>query len=90
VREPFEVSPDAEIVKVLGRCAREVLDRQPALVGDTPWMDSALLAQAGIETVVMGPRGAGEHSLEEWVDIESVIEMAEILARTAIAYCGST
>jgi acetylornithine deacetylase len=86
-RHPFEVSPGAEIVKVLGRAARETLGHQPAFVGDTPWMDSALLADAGIETVVMGPRGAGEHSIEEWVDLESVIAMAEILARTAIAYC---
>jgi acetylornithine deacetylase len=86
-RHPFEVSPGAEIVKVLGRAARETLGHQPAFVGDTPWMDSALLADAGIETVVMGPCGAGEHSIEEWVDLESVIAMAEILARTAIAYC---
>jgi len=86
-RHPFEVSPDAEIVKVLGSAARETLGRQPAFVGDTPWMDSALLADAGIETVVMGPRGAGEHSIEEWVDLESVIAMAEILARTAVVYC---
>jgi len=88
VRQPFEISPEAEIVKVLGGAAREVLGRVPAFVGDTPWMDAALLADAGIETVVMGPIGAGEHSSEEWVDIESVCRMAEILARTAVAYCG--
>ena len=58
------------------------------MVGDTPWMDAALLAAAGIETVVMGPTGAGEHSAVEWVDVESVVRMAEILARTAIEYCG--
>jgi len=86
-RHPFEVSPDAEIVRLLGRAARETLGRQPAFVGDTPWMDSALLADAGIETVVMGPRGGGEHSIEEWVDLESVIAMAEVLARAATAYC---
>jgi len=86
-RHPFEVSPDAGIVKVLGGAARETLGGQPAFVGDTPWMDSALLADAGIETVVMGPRGAGEHSIEEWVDLESVFAMAEILARTAITHC---
>ena len=50
-------------------------------------MDAALLAEAGIETVVMGPRGAGEHSTEEWVDLDSVCQMAEMLANTAIAYC---
>jgi acetylornithine deacetylase len=88
VREPFEVSPDAQIVQVLAGKAAAVLGRPPAFVGDTPWMDAALLADAGIETVVMGPVGAGEHSAVEWVDVDSVVKMAEILARTAVAYCG--
>jgi acetylornithine deacetylase len=88
VRQPFEVSPKAGIVRVLAAAAGDVLGRQPAYVGDTPWMDAALLADAGVETVVMGPRGAGEHSIEEWVDLESVCQTAEILARAAIAYCS--
>ena len=87
-REPFEVAPDACIVRVLAAEAAAVLGRTPAFVGDTPWMDAALLAEAGIETVVMGPIGAGEHSAVEWVDVDSVVTMAEILARTAVAYCG--
>jgi acetylornithine deacetylase len=87
-REPFEVSPDAPIVRALAAEAAAVLGRTPAFVGDTPWMDAALLAEAGIETVVMGPIGAGEHSAVEWVDVDSVVKMADILARTAVAYCG--
>ena len=86
-REPFEVSPDAAIVRTLSGAASAVLGAMPALVGDTPWMDAALLAAAGVETVVMGPRGAGEHSAVEWVDVETVVQMAEILARTATDYC---
>ncbi len=88
-RNPWEVSPDATIVRVLGEAAQEALGARPAFVGDTPWMDAALLAEAGIETVVMGPTGAGEHSAEEWVDLDSVVTLAEILARTAIRYCGT-
>jgi acetylornithine deacetylase len=87
VRKPFEVSPDAPIVRTLTAEAAAALGRMPAFVGDTPWMDAALLAEAGIETVVMGPIGAGEHSAVEWVDVDSVVKMAEILARTAVAYC---
>jgi acetylornithine deacetylase len=87
-RRPFEVSPNAAIVKTLCEVSQGVLGRVPRFVGDTPWMDAALLAGAGIETVVMGPVGSGEHSIEEWVDIASVCQMAEILARTAIAYCA--
>ena len=87
-REPFEVAPKARIVRVITEAASSVLGRRPAFVGDTPWMDAALLAAAGIETVVMGPLGAGEHSAVEWVDVETVVQLAGILARTAVEYCG--
>ncbi len=87
-REPFEVARDAPIVRALAAEAAAVLGRMPAFVGDAPWMDAALLAEAGIETVVMGPIGAGEHSAVEWVDVDSAVTMAEILARTAAAYCA--
>jgi len=56
------------------------------MVGQMPWLDSALLAAAGVETVVIGPTGAGAHAHEEWVDVESVLRLAEILARTTLAY----
>ena len=86
-REPFEVAPSAAVVQALTANAAAVLGRTPAFVGDSPWMDAALLAESGVETVVMGPIGAGEHSAEEWVDVDSVVQMAEVLARTAISYC---
>lgn len=87
-RNPWEVRQDAAIVQALAHAATGVLGSPPALVGDTPWMDAALLAEAGVETVVMGPTGAGEHSAEEWVDLDSVVTLAEILAAAAISYCG--
>jgi acetylornithine deacetylase len=87
-REPFEVRPDAPIVQAVARAAEQVLGRPPQFVGDTPWMDAALLAAAGIETVVFGPTGAGAHSAVEWVDLQSVVHCAEVLARTAIGYCA--
>ena len=87
-REPFEVAPEAAIVRSLADTATRVLGKRPRFYGDTPWMDSALLAAAGVETVVMGPAGAGAHAAEEWVDVESVFKAAEILAETALHYCG--
>lgn len=87
-REAFEVEKDAEIVQTLKQSAEAVAGRTPEFFGDTPWMDSALLSAAGIETVVMGPSGTGAHSREEWVELRSVETMAEILAQTALSYCG--
>jgi len=82
-RGPFEVDRDARIVK----CVAAALGREPEYFGDTPWMDSALLSDAGIETVVIGPHGAGAHADVEWVDLESVEQFANVLVRAAIDYC---
>jgi acetylornithine deacetylase len=87
-RHAFEVSPDARIAKVVEHAANQVLGREVRRFGDTPWMDSALLSAAGVETVVIGPAGAGAHAAEEWVDIESVERLAEILVRAALDYCA--
>ena len=87
VREPFEVAPDAAIVTALADASTEVLGHRPAFAGQTPWMDAALLAAAGIETVVMGATGAGAHAKEEWVDVASVIQLANCLANAAFNYC---
>jgi acetylornithine deacetylase len=89
-REPFEVAPDSDIVKALEQACMGLFTKKPVYRGENPWMDSALLAEAGIETVVIGPRGAGAHADEEWVDLQSVTQLAAILARTAQLYCGVT
>lgn len=86
-REPFEVSADAAIVRSVEAAASEVLAAPRAKMGDTPWMDSALLAAAGVETVIIGPHGGGAHASEEWVSLESVADLAEILVRAAMDFC---
>lgn len=83
VRDPFEVARDAGIVQALHRATPN-----SEFIGDTPWMDAALLSAAGIETVVFGPHGAGAHASVEWVDLESVERVAAILAEVAVDFCG--
>ncbi len=87
VRQPFEVGRGASIVQCVDRAVSSVLGKAPEYFGDTPWMDSALLSAAGVETVVIGPHGAGAHADVEWVDLESVERLAEILVLVAIEYC---
>jgi acetylornithine deacetylase len=87
VRDPFEVPAEAAIVQTLDRAAGKVLGAPPEHIGDTPWMDAALLQAAGIETVVFGATGEGAHAAVEWVDLESVVLLAQVLAETALEYC---
>jgi acetylornithine deacetylase len=88
-RGSFEVPADAAVVSSVLAAAREVLGAEPVTRGFGFWMDAAFLAAAGIETVVIGGRGAGAHELVEWADIDSHVQVAEILARSAVAYCGA-
>jgi acetylornithine deacetylase len=86
-RSAYEISPDSELVKLVSGTIKEVLGREPDFIGHHWWEDSALLGERGIETVVFGPRGEGLHSQEEWVEIQSVVDFAEILTHVAIQYC---
>ena len=87
-RPPFEVPAGAPIVRSVTEASTAVLGRTPPTVGQTFWMDASLFAEAGVETVVIGAHGTGAHADEEWVDLVSVVQLTEILARTAADWCA--
>lgn len=87
-REPFEVGEDEDIVASVRRHAASVLGSTPETVGVSFWADSALLATAGIPTVLFGPIGEGAHAAVEWVDLASLERCVEIYARVAAELCG--
>jgi len=87
-RDPFEAASDGPLGRALLAALQIVRGRPAAVIGDTPWMDSAILAAKGIETVVCGPTGHGAHADEEWVSLPSIVQLADALADTARRYCG--
>jgi acetylornithine deacetylase len=74
-------------VSAVRAAATRHLGRSPALIGKPFWMDSAILADAGVETVIIGPVGDGAHTSDEWVDLRSLEDVAAILADAAAEYC---
>lgn len=88
LREPFEAAENEPIVHVLRRQATAALGHVPGEGIFDAWMDSALLAAAGIPTAIFGPYGEGLHSLVEWVDLESVDLCTRILLATATEFCS--
>jgi len=82
-REPFEVAEDDPVVELVKRHAGAT-----GVVGVPFWTDAALLAGAGIPTVVFGPAGAGAHGDVEWVDLASVERCREVLVAAIREFCG--
>lgn len=87
VREPFKTDPGQPIVNLVRRHARAVRGAEPRVVGETPWMDAAIVSAAGVPTVVFGPGGEGAHAVIEWVSLEQVAQCAETLLRVAGEFC---
>jgi acetylornithine deacetylase len=83
VREPFEVDPEAEIVRAVAEAAGG-----PKLAGAPYWADAAFIAAAGIPTVMYGASGAGAHAVEEWVSVADTIAVTETLIAVARRICG--
>jgi acetylornithine deacetylase len=87
-RAPFSVAQDAEIVEAVRTAAAAVLGRPPAIAGASYWADAALIAAAGIPTVMFGPAGEGAHAVEEWVSIASLEAVVDTLAGVAARVCA--
>lgn len=87
-RPPFEVGAEAAIVQAVSAVMHRRSGQPPRLRGVSFWTDAAILAEAGIPSVLIGPTGQGLHSAEEWVDLGSCVELAEILAQSAMRFCN--
>ena len=82
-REPFEVPTEHPFVELVGRAAGT---KEHA--GVPFWTDAALIAGAGIPTVLYGPAGEGAHAAIEWVDLASLERVRDVVLRTAVEWCG--
>jgi acetylornithine deacetylase len=83
VREPFQVDAAEAVVQAALRHAGET-----DVIGVPFWTDAAILASAGIPTVVYGPAGEGAHADVEWVELESAARCAETYLAVAAEVCA--
>jgi acetylornithine deacetylase/succinyl-diaminopimelate desuccinylase-like protein len=76
-RPPYATRGGASVTDSLADAVRARLGTRP-LGGLSFWTDAAILAAAGTPTVLFGPRGAGLHSIEEYVEVEDVLACRDV------------
>jgi acetylornithine deacetylase len=84
-RPGYEIPTDHELPAALGRAVAQG-GGTPHVTGASFWTDAAILGHAGIPSVLFGPRGAGLHSLEEYVELESVARCRDALVQLALRW----
>ena len=82
-REPLKIGEDEPIVELVARHAGG-----PEVVGMPFWTDAALLAAAGIPALLYGPAGEGAHAEVEWVDLDSLDRVRDVVLATAAEWCA--
>ncbi len=82
-REPMLAAEDAPIVGALRAAAGN-----PVECAAPWWTDAALIQAAGIPTAIFGPAGGGIHSIDEWVDLDSLARLESILLNVTRSFCG--
>jgi acetylornithine deacetylase len=85
-RDPCVCDSTARIAGCVRGAVTEVTGQTPADAGVGFWMDAAVFAAAGVPTVNYGPVGEGAHAAVEWVDIPSVVRLADVLVNAARRY----
>ena len=86
-RVPHEVSEFELIVQTLLKNATGILEKTPKIRAETFWTDCAALRSAGIPSFLFGAAGVGAHSANEWVNLDSVTKLEEILFSTILEFC---
>jgi acetylornithine deacetylase len=85
-RPPYELGPSHPLVQCLIGAARRA-GCGTDTIGMSFWTDAAVLASAGIPSVLFGPGGAGLHSVEEYVTVSEVVSCRDALAMLALEWC---
>ncbi|GFG14182.1 putative diaminopropionate ammonia-lyase [Aspergillus udagawae] len=86
-RPTQKLSADHPLVQKTIACAAEVLGARPEVVSVPFWCDAALLSAAGVPAIVYGPSGAGLHSKEEWVEVDSLQRMSRVFKKLIQEFC---
>jgi acetylornithine deacetylase len=86
-RPPYSLDPAHALPQALAAAlASRKLYSMPS--GMSFWTDAAILAAAGIPSVLFGPGGAGLHSIEEYVNVDDVLVCRDVLAETVTKLTG--
>ena len=72
---PLDTRPDDPQVRRLASVASAVLGREAALYREHFASDARFYSVAGVPSVCFGPVGAGLHGADEWVDLDSLVQL---------------
>src|SRR6185437_8904544 len=88
IRGAFHLEPDDPLVSAFQQ-AHTTISGEPLALGPKPFVDdgNSFYGLKNIPAITHGPRAGGQHTVNEWVDIDDLVRVAHLYALTAVLYC---
>ena len=86
--KPWETPTNHPAVQETVRTMGQYTGREPKVGGAPLSCDMAVYGEAGIPTVILGPRGDNLHAPDEWVLVEDILTLTGAYAWLACQWCG--
>ena len=87
-RRPFDVPTDTPLVQTILPIVEQVTGKPAVLRGEPFWTDASLLLEAGIPGLLFGVDGGGAHAATEWIELDSLHRVTQVLTDTTTAFCA--
>jgi acetylornithine deacetylase len=86
-----EISPDFPLLPLLAKEVKELSGDEPVMRG-APFACDAFVFNLHSPTpaVVLGPSGANAHAADEYVEVDSLLQLTELYARIIVKWCGAS
>lgn len=85
-REPFCAKGHEELYEAFDAAARATMGTDLIPSGLNAWTDAALMQEAGIPTLLMGPLGGNFHAPQEWVSVPEVVALCTLVEDAAVRF----
>lgn len=86
--DPWTQDTGHEFVQTVQKVAEEVLGKPVEMVGKPAGLDIRFAKYFGIPALSIGPQGGNIHGFDEYVELDSVLRTAKIVALTILEWCG--
>jgi acetylornithine deacetylase len=86
--DPWLQDPDHPFVRSFKNAAESVLGHEVEFIGRAGGIDSRFSQYFNMAAACTGPRAANIHGIDEYVEIPSMIQVAQILSMTVLTWCG--
>lgn len=88
IRDAFHLEPNDPVVQAFQQ-AFTTIGGKPLPLGPKLFVDdgNSFYGLKKIPAITHGPRAGGQHTLNEWVDLDDLLRVAHLYALTAVLYC---